>query len=192
MKAIQQPTTAFLIRFVLLFGTIAKLTYSQEPCRNVNAISGYRLANHVLTTVNRVLMDRCTVLCEGNPDCYSINHYTTTKTCELNDISRKWPSASDFVRQDECFYMDMIVRQHNPCVHDKPCRNDGRCTAYPDNGTFRCDCNKRYTGKTCDEPRKGKKAFFIKVSLVIKLELQTYIRTVVKVHGLCGTEYQLN
>ncbi|XP_031566066.1 uncharacterized protein LOC116301185 isoform X1 [Actinia tenebrosa] len=144
-------TTSVCIAF--LFGTIVKLISSQE-CQTVNAVHGYRLVNHVLNTVHDVTFERCTVLCTEHPACYSINHFTTTSTCELNNKTKLW-FLSDFISSDSVFYMDMLVRQYDICVHDNPCRNDAKCIPYPNNGTFHCQCSKYYTGKTCEDLRKG-------------------------------------
>jgi len=133
-----------------------------QKCRTIDAVRQYRLVNHVLDTVNDISVASCTVLCSNNIKCYSINYLTTSKVCELNNKTKLWSPSGDFVQHEDCFYMDILARNYNPCAVEQPCRNNGTCRIVNhNNGTFRCECNGHYTGTQCERlaPLKSSKIF---------------------------------
>ncbi|XP_031557280.1 retinoschisin-like [Actinia tenebrosa] len=116
---------------VLMSMILIGCTADQNDCRSVQSIGNRILLGHVTKTMTGKSFESCTIDCEKESDCFSINYLTVTATCQMNNTTVKWFPA-DFIPWTGALYMDSLVRQYesNPC-NDRTSPCDGLCVPVP-------------------------------------------------------------
>lgn len=148
-----------LLIVLLSLWMVVKRGHSQK-CRLANSVPEYRLINNVIDVFPGVSTESCTGSCAKNKNCFSINYNTQTHLCEHNNKTKLF-AQKDLIFDENSFYLEMLERDYNPCVVEKPCKNDGKCSVYFSNASYACQCTKHYTGRHCDKLKTSKSCSII-------------------------------
>ena len=135
------------LELILLFTSLIskKIAGFNNQCRASFSNMDHVLTSHVIRTLENKSFESCTFSCELEPQCFSVNYFASTKTCELNNVSKDC-FPGDFTRRKGAFYMEMVIRKYHPCwsMH---CENGGTCVSSP---TVMCKCLKGFSGLRCE------------------------------------------
>lgn len=121
----------------------------QTGCQDVSSISGYSLTGHTYRMMSQVRLITCIVMCQDDPECYSLNFRSALRQCELNNGTRLSTASGYFVPAENTVYLDNLYRPYKPC-DNSPCKNNGSSVTVNSYPGFKCDCKARYFGPTCE------------------------------------------
>ena len=134
------------LELILLFTSlISKKTAGFSNCRASFSNMDHVLISHVIRTLENKSFESCTFSCELEPQCFSVNYFASTKTCELNNVSKEY-FPGDFTRRKGAFYMEMVIRKYHPCW-SMDCENGGTCVS---SRVVMCKCLKGFSGLRCE------------------------------------------
>ena len=103
------------------------------------------LIGHVIRILENKTFESCTFSCELEMQCFSINYYYLSKTCELNNASKNY-FPDDLVSRKEAFYLEMVIRVYDPCANTR-CENGGTCVI---SLIVQCKCRLGFSGLHCE------------------------------------------
>ena len=90
---------------VVVFLTICLQTCAANlQCRGVQSVYGTMLKGHVFQESNAANILACSLLCNSNIRCQSINYVISRHLCELNNRTKK-ARAEDYVQDADRVYL---------------------------------------------------------------------------------------
>ena len=85
-----------------------------DTCADSRSEFGYHLTNHVMDSFRVDRISRCLIICNENPVCQSMNFNRVSRTCQLNNETKK-SRPEDFLRNKEFIHAENIDR--GECCH---------------------------------------------------------------------------
>ncbi|KAJ7351032.1 hypothetical protein OS493_037214 [Desmophyllum pertusum] len=93
-------------------------------------------------------IESCAAICDADQLCYSFNYVIPSKTCELNNSSRRADSKY-FLRRPGAVYLDKLNERVDVC-QTLPCNHHGTCKAVGRHPGFECSCYDEFSGEMCE------------------------------------------
>ncbi|XP_066020134.1 microfibril-associated glycoprotein 4-like isoform X2 [Pocillopora verrucosa] len=123
---------------------------TDDDYRNIifkDPIPNMTMKNHTIISVEVPNEGSCRVMCYMEPNCVSINIGPVAggnQKCELNNATEENHAPFLLVKNPGYTYLAI----ENLCS-SSPCLNNGTCQAGFTNKGFRCVCQEKFTGETC-------------------------------------------
>ncbi|CAH3042455.1 unnamed protein product [Pocillopora meandrina] len=165
------------------------LPTADDDCRNIifkHPIPNMTMKNHAIISVEVPNEGSCKVMCYLEPNCVSINIGPVAggnQKCELNNATEENHAPFLLVKSPGYTYLAV----ENPCS-SSPCLNNGTCQAGFTNKGFRCVCQEKFTGETCQV--EGKMAGFCRPVSRVACCFVVFFLTLFSVKRNCAEIYK--
>ena len=124
---------------------------TNKDCRLVKSVADYALFRHTYNIMPGTRIESCAAICDADQLCYSFNYVIPSKTCELNNSSRRADSKY-FLRRPGAVYLDKLNERVDVC-QTLPCNRHGTCKAVARHPGFECSCYDEFSGEMCESKK---------------------------------------
>ena len=102
------------IQLFIVFTRFLVSEVACDTCLDSSSEFGFHLTNHVMDSFQVDRISRCLIICNENPVCQSMNFNRVSRTCQLNNETKK-SRPEDFLRNKEFIHAENIDR--GECCH---------------------------------------------------------------------------